>query len=761
MPDSSEAQLLQSAWEFYRAGRFAEAESRYREVLQRNPDHALALHLLGVLASETRRLEWAAQLIARAISLKPDYAQAHTDLGSVLLGIGQIESAIGAHRRAIELQPNSVEAHNNLGNALEAAGRKEEAIAAYREALRLNPQSAAVIMNLGRILEATGRAAEALVTYQTLVRLAPGDSAAHVHLGNAFQLSGNLGDAVKAYRAALQLDSSDPATHYNLARALHARGGFDEAIAAYRRTISLLPGHAPSYHNLGDSLQAAGRIAEAISAYGQALQLEPQNADSYNNLGNALASSGRLDEAIAAFEKALQLKPGHAAAWHNLGNSYRDQARLELAVNCYRKAVSLAPESAEIRSTLLHALLFEPTCSSVQLLAECVEWDRRHAQPLKAEIKAHRNERRLDRPLRIGYVSPDFREHSTGRNLLPLIREHDRARFKVYCYSDVSRQDAVTAQYRSFADYWRSGMGVTHEGLAEIIREDQIDILVDMTMHMGGNRLLTFARKPAPIQVTFGAYPSGTGLEAIDYRFTDPYLDPEGATDGDYREKSVRLPFSYWCYDQSAMTVGMPELELTELSALKADNVTFGCLNNFCKVNDDVLRIWAAALNAVGGSRLILLAPEGACREAVLDLMKKEGIARERLEFVARLSRADYLRTYHRIDLCLDTVPYNGHTTSLDATWMGVPTITLIGQTVVGRAGYSQLSNLGLSEYATRTTDEFTRVTVKLAKDLDRLAALRGSLRERLRNSPVGDAIGFTRAVEAAYEKMWREWCNR
>jgi protein O-GlcNAc transferase len=320
----------------------------------------------------------------------------------------------------------------------------------------------------------------------------------------------------------------------------------------------------------------------------------------------------------------------------------------------------------------------------------------------------------------------------------------------------VPRPDEFTALVQSAADVWRNTTGLTDREAAQLVRQDGIDILVDLTMHMRRTHLLLFARKPAPIQVTWLAYPGTTGLSAIDYRFTDPYLDPPGLFDQYYSEKSIRLPDTFWCYDPLK-----PDPFVQPLPAAQNGYITFGSLNNFCKTNATTFRLWAQVLRVVANSRLVVLADEGQHRERTLSVFEQEGIARERIEFVPRQSRHKYLETYHRIDIGLDSIPYNGHTTSLDAYWMGVPVVTLVGNTVVGRAGLSQLTNLGLVELIGHTPEQFVAIAGNLASDISRLSHLRNTLRPRLQTSPLMDAPRFARNIEAAYRRMWQSWCGR
>jgi predicted O-linked N-acetylglucosamine transferase (SPINDLY family) len=357
--------------------------------------------------------------------------------------------------------------------------------------------------------------------------------------------------------------------------------------------------------------------------------------------------------------------------------------------------------------------------------------------------------------LRIGYVSADFRIHVASFFTAPLLSQHDHRQFEIFCYANVAHPDELTDRLRSCADGWRSIVALSDQQVADLVRSDQIDILVDLAMHTAGNRLLVFARKPAPVQVTWLAYPGTTGLSAIDYRLTDPYFDPPRLFDDCYSEESFRLPDTFWCYSPLAETP-----PVNALPALQNGSITFGCLNHFCKINDGVLALWAQVLQAVPQSRLLLLTPRGQARERVLAKLAPAGIAASRLEFADRQPRREYLQQYQRIDLALDPFPCNGGTTTLDAFWMGVPTVTLVGKTVVGRAGWSQLCNLGLQELAAQTPEQYVARAAQLAGDLPRLQELRATLRQRMQQSPLMDAPRFARGVEQAYREMWRRWCH-
>jgi protein O-GlcNAc transferase len=411
----------------------------------------------------------------------------------------------------------------------------------------------------------------------------------------------------------------------------------------------------------------------------------------------------------------------------------------------------------------LFALTQHPDYDSRALLREQRLWEEHFAWKFRSTIQPHANVRISDRPLKIGYISGDFWNHVLGRNVLPIFREHDRSQFEIFCYSNVQDPDVMTERFRSLADGWRDIKKMSDQAAADLVRADRIDILVDLSLHTAGNRLMVLARKPAPVQVTFGGHPGGTGLSTIDWRLTDPYLDPLGESDSDYVEQSYRLPDSFWCYDPASMewqpeAEAAPMPDVGPLPALTNGYITFGCLNTFSKVNDGVLELWSRVLQEIPPSKMLIMAPPGDCRERVMDAFAKFEVRPDRIQFTVFQPRRSYMAEFNRIDLGLDTLPYNGHTASLDSAWMGVPVISRIGRTVVGRAGLSQLSNLGLSELVARDDQEFIAIAKRCADDIPRLAELRRTMRRRMLESPLTDARRFTRSIETAYREMWKIW---
>jgi predicted O-linked N-acetylglucosamine transferase (SPINDLY family) len=600
-----------------------------------------------------------------------------------------------------------------------------------------------------------GNWVEAERLYRQLLVRDPNHAPAAFLAGSLALESSRLDDAADLFARAAALAPDNPLYQANLGETLRRLRRFEAAKCALSKAIALKPDLCAAVYNLGLLLQQMGELPDAETALVRALELNPRLALAHFSLGNVLTELGRLEEAVASFRTALELDPGSADVHNNLGVALVRLGLLDEALAAHRKAVELKPDCAEHHSNLVFNLHYHPTYDGQAILRAAVEWDRRHAQPLAREILPHDTDRNPDRRLRIGYLSPDFRDHCQANFLWPLLRNHDRTQFEIVCYSDVARSDEWTARLLGCADERHDIAGMNDASLAASIRRDRVDILVDLTMHMGKNRLQTFARKPAPIQVSWLAYPGTTGLGAMDYRITDPFLDSPGHDAGPYSERSLWMRDSFWCYDPLT-----PEEDVSPSPAAATGYVRIGCLNNFCKVNDGVVELWARVLREVDGARFTLLAPRGEGRDRALQTFEKHGVARGRIDPLEYRPRSAYLAAYRAIDLCLDTFPYNGHTTSLDAWWMGVPVVTLVGATVVGRAGLSQAMNLGLPQLVARTGEEYVGIAVELCRDVDRLAELRSGLRARMQRSPLMDGPRFARNVEAAYRRVWRSYCG-
>ena len=752
-PDAELEQALQLATGHHVAGRLEAAGAGYRQVLAGHPGHPVALHRLGILMLQGGQAQAALALFQGAIAGDPGAWRSHCALGQALAALDRQGEALAAFRRAAELNPDCLEAHLGAGAACRALGLGPEAIQAFTRAVALRPDLAEAHNNLGATLKDAGRAAEAIAAFRRALELQDDDPVAHGNLGDALLADGQVAAARAQLGRTTARWPEAAEAWYHLGNAELAALAFGAAEQAYRRALALSPGHLAALNNLGNALQALGRNEEALASYLEALRIAPEFVTASNNASAAARALGRMDQAIGLLREALAVAPGFPTIHCNLGNLLKDVGRMDEAIGSFRRTLELDPEDLVTHSNLAYAVTFLPGFDAAAILRENRAFDQVQARALTPR-KDHPNDPDPGRRLRIGYVSPDFREHCQSLFTIPLLSRHDHARFEVFCYARIPKPDAVTRRIQGYADHWRDTTALGDAEVAERVAADRIDLLVDLTMHMANGRPLLFARKPAPVQAAWLAYPGTTGLAAMDYRVTDPYLDPPGEHDDCYSETSVRLPDTFWCYDPLTA-----EPRPGPLPALANGWVTFGSLNNFCKVNPAVLALWARVLTAVPESRLLLLSQPGEHRQRVLDLLEAGGVHPGRIEFAAFRPRLDYLALHRRVDLGLDTFPYNGHTTSLDAFWMGVPVVTRLGATVVGRAGWSQLCNLDLRPLAAIDDESFVAIATELARDLPRLARLRAELRPRMEASPLMDGERFTRNLEAAWRRMWEAWC--
>lgn len=575
-------------------------------------------------------------------------------------------------------------------------------------------------------------------------------------LAAALERQGRFADAGNAYLQSLAVEPRSD-TLLSLGNLSFNQGKMPEAIAAYQRALALRPDFVEAINNLGFALRNIGKASEAIVVLRRALALRPDHIDALINLGLCLAEADELDEGASLFRRVLALQPDSLKALVNLGFVYQSMGLLDEAIECYRRVAKIAPESPGAQN-LLFVIHFHPAYGPKEIREEHERWYEQimRGQTFLSAAQKNRRNSGMPRKLRIGYVSPDFYQHPVGMLFLPVIEHHNRGEFEIFCYSNVQREDALTARTKKSADVWRDIATRSDQQVADLIRADKIDILVDLALHLSHNRLMVFAQKPAPVQVTWLGYPSTTGLKTIDYRLSDPYLDPPNEADIFYTEQTVHLPHSFWCFDPINHGV-----EVGELPALTNGFITFGCLNNFLKVTPPTLALWAKVMRSIPRSRLILLAPRGNTRSRVQQTMSDHGIDSSRIEFADRLPREQYLAKYGEFDLCLDTIPYPGHTTTLDALWMGVPVISLRRETCVSQGGFSILSNVGHREWVAKSEEEYASITITLASDPAKLKSIRDSLRRQLQESPIMNATQFARDLESEYRQMWRRWCEQ
>ena len=634
------------------------------------------------------------------------------------------------------------------------AGRLPQAEACYRRALAAQPDHPDGLHLLGLVALQVGRPDAAVELIGKAIKRHKQNPVYFFNFGNAKAQQGKLDDAIAAYRQAVAIKPDYAEAHSNLGNAAAYQGKLDEAMAAYRQAVAVRPDYAEAHSNLGNALTSRGKFDEAIAACRRAVAIRPDYAEAHSNLGAALASRGKLDEAAAAYRQAIRVRPDFAEAHSNLGGALTDQGKLDEAIAAYRQAIGLSADLAVANSGLLFSLNYDDKATAGRVFAEHLEWGAKFARKA-SQPAASASDHETGKRLRIGYVSPDLRAHSVAYFLEPLLRGHDRQAVEIFCYAEVARPDGVTARLRELSDYWLTTIGLSDDELAERIRADGVDILVDLAGHTVKNRLGVFARKPAPVQATWLGYPNTTGLDAIDYRLVDATTDPVGQADAWASETLVRLEGGFLCYGgvKDAREPAAPP-------SLATGVVTFGSFNNPAKLSASTLDAWARLLIRLPQARLLLkgkaFADPGA-RALLLARLGEHGVAAERVELVGWLPGADaHLALYDRMDVALDPFPYNGTTTTCEALWMGVPVVTLRGDRHAGRVGASLLEQIGLTDLVGQSLDDYVEIAAGLAGDPTRLAELRRSLRPRMAASPLCDGPAFAHKMEAAFRDMWR-----
>ncbi len=712
-------QAIQLALQHQQANQLAEAADVFRQILAVYPDQADVLHLLGGVYLQARRSDLAEAQVRQALALREE-----------------------------------PEFYLTLGVILQEGKRYEEALALYQQLIVKQPEFSEVYVHQGVVLSILGRFEDAARAFQETIRRVPGHAQAQGNLGIALCHLKRYEEALWLLRSAVARAPQSADFHASLGAALHGTGQVDAALAECQAALGLVPNHVQALNLTIYILRTTGRVKDAVALARKVAVLLPNFPFVQINCGECLHEADLLDDAADHYERLLDRKLVTGDILNNLGNIYKDQGRLDEALAQFRKALAVEP-SPMFFGNMVYTMHYHPGYSAEAIFAELQVFDRTFIRPLRPTQRPHENDRNPERKLRVGYLSTEFRQHALGLYLVPLLENHDQSQFEIYCYADVAKPDYYTYRHRQCAAVWRDTHDLTDAALAENIRRDRIDILIDLHQHMGGNRMPIYGRKPAPVQIGFAGYPNTSGVSTIDYRLTDPYLEPADEPAVPSSERVLRLPHTFWCYH------AVIEVPVNELPALANGHITFGNLNNFCKLNEETYHLWAQIMGGVENSRLLLLAPEGAHRDRTIASLGRLGISAERVAFVPRAASPDYYKYYHRIDMGLDSFPYNGHTTSLDSFWMGVPVTSYIGPTPWGRGTWSQASNLGVRELVGRNGQEFVRLSIGLAQDLPRLAEYRRTLRARLRGSPLLDAKGFARGVEEAYREAWRRWCAK
>lgn len=633
-----------------------------------------------------------------------------------MLGAGRLDEAIAAYRAALLVPPPLPEARFNLGIALQSKGEWREACDCFRAVLAVAPRFAPAHLNLGNALRELHENDEALASYRRAVESNPQWAAAHVNLGNALKEAGRAQEALDCYARASELDPAFPHLEFNVGNAYQDLRRFDLAAKSYAEALERDPYSYDVLTNFGNALRELGAYQDAIDMQRRAIALEPDSYEAHDNLGNLLKETGRNDEAIASYREALRLRPD---AWHTHSN-------LLLAMN--------------------HDARFTP---SQQLSAA-----QAFGEQLASVVQARPCARAAVRPrrLRVGLISGDFRNHPVGYFLEGLVANVDPGKLELNAYPTYEFDDALTGRLRGHFAAWRPIVGVPDDIAAERLREDGLDIMIDLSGHTARNRLPVLARRVAPVQATWLGYFGTTGVHAMDYVIGDPIVTPPGE-EWHFTERVCRLPQIYLCFTP-------PDVDsiVTPPPVLHSGRITFGCFNSLAKINEAVIAVWSRVLAATPESMLLLKCRQLNDPKVRIDVAQQfaaHGIAEGRLLLEGPSPRSEYLASYGRVDIALDPFPYPGGTVSTEALWMGVPTLTRRGDRFLSHLGETIASNAGLDAWIADDAEDYVAKATRFAADVAGLAALRASLRTRVLASPLFDAPRFARHFEAALDHMW------
>ncbi|MEM5338693.1 tetratricopeptide repeat protein [Paraburkholderia azotifigens] len=778
--------LLNAALTHHQAGRLADAQALYDAILQSEPAQPDALHFSGLLACQTNRADAGIALMRASIAANPN-AVYYNNLGNVLLGRRQIGEAIESYRHAVNLRPDYAEAHNNLGNALREAGDANASMMSCAKAIELRPGYAEAYNNLGNALKDLGDLDNAVLAYRKAVSFRPDYADAFGNLARAEAGRGNADASVDAFRHALALDPGRLDICDSLAKLLHARGETDAAIEALHRATQLDPADAARHRKLAQWLGGAARWDEAAQALTAAVELAPNDATGYLELGDAYQQADKLDAAILCYQTATELAPRDASAHHRLAVVLLKQRRADEALRSAQKAVSLEPHSAVPHVNLGDALsvlgdadgaiasyrrgialdgemelahnrlLFDlathaPTPPAVTLVTAREFGARMAARARRCEHRAPHDD---GRKLRIGFVSGDLQLHPVGIFIESVMEYFADGSFDLIAYSTRASEDDITARLKQRFTAWRSLVNVSDEQAVQMIRDDGIDMLVDLSGHTVHNRLPVFAWKPAPVQVSWLGYFGTTGLDEIDYILGDPHVLPADE-ESHYVEKTWRLPDSYLCFTPPNDEVAVGPLPMT-----LNGHVTFGYFGKLVKITPNVIAAWSRLLHAVPDAKLMMKSHElGAAhaRRSTADKFAAHGIDASRLILEGGSPRREYLESYNRVDIMLSPFPYPGGTTTAEALWMGTPVVALEGDRFVTHICESVLNAAGLAGWIARDEDEYIELASAWAAHPERLAALRAGLRAQTLESPLCDARRFATNLKAAFEGMWAQY---
>jgi len=707
--------LLNSLIDHYQNGRLSEAEKLALSITTEFPRHQFAWKILGAVLRTTGRNSDAVYAKQTLVALSPQDAAAHSNLGITLKELGRLEEALASYKQAITLKPDFAEAHNNLGNTLLELGRSNEAVASFKQAIALKPNFSEAHHNLSHTLRELGRLDEAEASCRQAIRLKPDNAEARSNLGITLKGLGRL----------------------------------KEALASFVQATVLKPNFPEAHNNLGNTLRELGRLDEAEVSCRQAVALKSDYVEAHNNLGITLKELGKIDEAEASLTEAIALNPDFAEAHNNLGNILQEQGRLEEALASYKQAIALDSDVLGVRSNLLF-LSASVRFDASDYLKEAQGFSDIVAKGIDSRYSTWSHSKNPTK-LRVGFVSGDLKGHPVGYFLEGLLFQLQSSSIELYAYSTNNPVGEITERLKQLFHSWKSLAGKSDKDAAQVIHNDGVHILIDLSGHTGENRLAIFRRRPAPIQTTWLGYFASTGLPEMDYILGDPFVTPQSEAHH-FTEEIWQLPESYLCF-----TPPDRHLEVSPLPALNNKFLTFGCFNNLSRMTDEVLSVRADILHAVPNSKLFLKDKRlgyKSGRDRILSRFASYGIPKHRLILEGKSSREKYLESYHRIDIALSPFPYGGGTTSVEGLWMGVPVIARKGNYFLSHLGESIAHNSNLSDWIAEDNEDYIAKAIEFSSDTNALKLLRQSLRENLLKAPLYDLQRFANNFERALWQM-------
>ena len=768
----------------HQAGRLAEAEPLYRLVLQAQPRHFDSLHLLGVIHYQHGAYQEAARQIEAALKINPAAAAAHNNLGNALKDLGRTKDALASYDRAVARKPDYAEAFYNRGDVLRRLGRPADAVASYDRAIALRPDYVEAFSNRGSALREAGRAEEAVASFDRAIALRPGYVEAHHNRGNALNELERYDEAVASCDRAIALKPDLAEAHNSRGNALKELRRFDEAVAAYDRAVTLKPDYADAFNNRGNAQKALRRYDDALADYDRAIALKPDLADAVFNRGAALALLRRYDEALASIDRVIAIEPDHAEAFFVRGEALLGLRRHEESIASLARAVELDPSQDHLKGMHLHVRMhvcdwenFQAGCDELnadaaagrnstfpfQLLA-CASTPAAQIACARAYVDSNcpvypdpvwRGERYAHERIRVAYLSSDLRDHPVAYLAAGLFEHHDRSRFETIAISfGDDKPSAVRTRLKASFDRFIDADTMNDQQVAQLIRDLEIDVAVDLNGFTDGARPDVFARKPAPVQVNYLGYAGTSGTPCFDYIIADRFVIPEQSRRY-FAENVVYLPDTFMVNDAGRKI--SPHRPSRAEAGLPDTGFVFSCFNHHYKITPDIFDVWMRLLRQIDGSVLWL----SNARTSAMDNLRREavnrGVAADRLIFAPRVPlNEDHLARVGVADLFLDTRYYNAHTTAADALWAGVPVLTCPGEAFASRVAGSLLDNVGLPELAVPSLADYEALAVQLAGDPARLASLRQKLARNRTTFPLFDTARFTRHLEAAYTTMWQ-----